>query len=75
MRNFGKSYVKPFSKNYKKNNLYYGTIRIEVPKGTDYRYKVYAWQQKILENIAPKIKLTERRWEKLRKVAKPNNIK
>ncbi len=74
VKNFGKSYVKPLSKNYKKNNLYYGTIRIEVPKSTDYRYMVYAWKEKILESIAPDIKLVEKRWEKLRKVAKPVNM-
>lgn len=72
--NFGKSFVKPISKNYKKNNLYYGTIRIDVPKGTNYRYQVYAWQQKILKSIAPKIQLVERRWEKLRAIAKPINL-
>ena len=74
LSNFGKSHVKPLSKNYKKNSLYYGTIRIEVPKGTDYRYKVYAWQQKILEKIAPRVRMIEKRWEKLRKVAKPTKI-
>ncbi|HEY4505270.1 MAG TPA: recombinase family protein [Candidatus Paceibacterota bacterium] len=41
VKNFGKSYVKPLSKNYKKNNLYYGTMRVGVPKSTDYRYRVF----------------------------------
>jgi len=72
--NFGKSYIKPLSKNYKKNNLYYGTIRIEVPKGTDYRHRVYGWTQTILKDITPQITLTEKRWEKLRNVAKPINL-
>lgn len=74
LNNFGRSFVKPISKNYKKNNLYYGTIRIEVPKGTDYRYIVYAWKEKMLESIAPEVNLIERKWEKLRKVAKPVNL-
>ena len=72
--NFGKSYVKPLSTNYKKNNLYYGTLRIEVPKGTDYRHRVYGWTQAILKNIAPQVKLIEKRWQKLRNVAKPINL-
>jgi hypothetical protein len=74
LHNFGKSYVKPLSTNYKKNTLYYGTIRIEVPKSTNYRYKVYAWQQRVIEGIAPKIHLVERKWEKLRKFVKPVNM-
>ena len=73
--NFGKSFIKPLSTNYKKNNLYYGTIRIEVPKGTNFRYMVYAWKEKILEKIAPEVTLIERKWEKLRKVAKPQEMK
>jgi hypothetical protein len=27
LENFGKSYIKPPNKNYKKNTLYYGTIK------------------------------------------------
>lgn len=74
VKKFGKSYVKPLSSNYKKNNLYYGTMRIEVPKGTDYRYKVYGWTQAVLKDIAPQIKLIEKRWQKLKSVAKPINL-
>ncbi|OGI95075.1 hypothetical protein A2917_01715 [Candidatus Nomurabacteria bacterium RIFCSPLOWO2_01_FULL_42_17] len=75
MSNFGKSYIKPLSNNYKKNNLYYGTVRIEVPKSTNYRYMVYAWRQRVIEGIAPNIKLVEKRWEKLRKFVKPVNMR
>ncbi len=71
---FGKSYIKPLSNNYKRNNLYYGTIRIEVPKGTDYRYRVYGWTRAILKDIAPNISFIEKRWSKLRTVAKPINL-
>ncbi len=74
VENFRKSYVKPLSKNYKKNNLYYGTIRIGVPKSTNLRHRVYAWQMIILKSIAPKVELTERRWKKLRAVVKPVNL-
>jgi hypothetical protein len=74
IKNFGKSYVKPFSKNYKTNNLYYGTIKIEVPKSTDLRHKVYGWTEVLLQDIAPTVVLVERRWEKLRGIARPVNL-
>lgn len=73
-KNFGKSHVKSLSKNYKKNNLYYGTIRVEVPKGTDLRYRVYGWLEVMLSNISPKVDLIQRRWSRLRAVAKPVNL-
>lgn len=75
VKNFGKSYVKPLSKNYKKNNLYYGTIRVSVRKSTNYRYQVFAWTQAVLEDIAPEIVLLQRKWSKLRNVARPVNMK
>jgi hypothetical protein len=74
LKNFGKSYVKPVSKNFKKNNLYYGTIRIEAPKSTDFRYRVYGWLKVVLEDIAPKVAVIEKKWEKLRAVSKPVNL-
>ena len=43
LSSFGKSFVKPASKGFKKNILYHGTIKIYIPKGTDMRYKVYGW--------------------------------
>jgi len=74
LQNFGKSYIKPLSTNYKTNNLYYGTIRIEVSKSTNLRYQVYGWTQVVLRNIVPKVRFIERRWEKLKAVAKPVNL-
>jgi hypothetical protein len=71
---FGKSYVKPFSTNYQKNNLYYGTIRIEVPKSTDLRYRVYGWLQVMMKDVAPEISRVEKKWEKLRNVSRPVNL-
>lgn len=72
--NFGKSYIKPLSKNYKKNNLYYGTIRIEVPKSTDLRYRVYGWIKAVLADIEPHIIKVERKWARLKTVARPVNM-
>ncbi len=74
VENFGKSYVKPLSKNYKTNNLYYGTIRIVVPRSTNLRHIVYAWQTVVLKEISPKVEIIERRWDKLRTVVKPVNL-
>ncbi len=72
--NFGKSYIKPVNKNYKKNNLYYGTIRIEVPKSTDLRYRVYGWLKVIMKDIAPEVTKVEQKWEKLRNNSRPINL-
>jgi hypothetical protein len=73
--NFGKSYVKPLSSGYKKNNLYYGTIRIEVPKSGNYIHEVYGWTQAVLEQEDKKSKETEKRWVRLTKVNRPVNLK
>jgi hypothetical protein len=74
VENFGKSYVKPISKGYKKNNLYYGTIRIEVPKSVDTRYRVFGWIKAILKDIEPNIKLVQRKWQSLAKTSRPVNL-
>ncbi|MDI6733884.1 MAG: hypothetical protein QMD50_00090 [Patescibacteria group bacterium] len=74
IKNFGKSYVKPFSKGYKKNNLYYGTIRVEVPKSGDYIHRVYGWTQAVLEREDVKVKNIERRWVRLTKINRPVNL-
>lgn len=75
VENFGKSYIKPLSKGYKVNNLYYGTIRIEVPKSGDYTHRVYGWTQAVLEYEALKAKEIERKWIRLTKVNRPVNLK
>jgi DNA-binding transcriptional ArsR family regulator len=72
--NFGKSYIKPVNKGYKKNNLYYGTIGIYVTKGTDLKYKVNGWLQGFLQNLDPKVKSVYRKWGKLRNTTRPINL-
>jgi len=67
-KNFGKTYVKPLSSGYKKNNLYYGTIKIHVPKGTDIRYRVYGWINAMLRLVDKDVHLVESRWGALREV-------
>ncbi len=66
--NFGKTFVKPKSKGYKKNNLYYGTISVYVPKGTDMKLRIFGWIQAALQDIAPQLESTQRKWSSLREV-------
>jgi hypothetical protein len=74
MKNFGKSYVKPFSTGYKKNNLYYGTMRIEVPKSTDMKHRIFGWVKGALVDIEPETELVQRRWQRLTGVIRPSNL-
>ena len=74
LANFGKSFIKPLSKGYKKNNLYYGTIKIRVPKGTDKKHRVFGWLQATLQDIQPKVELTRRRWTSLTQTPRPINL-
>lgn len=74
LERFGKSYIKPTNKNYKKNNLYYGTIKVRVSKSTDLKIKVFAWIQKMLKSFNPKIEYTQKRWQRLKDVKRPVNL-
>ena len=74
LENFGKSFIKPRSKGYKKNNLYYGTIKIRVPKGTNMRHRVFGWIKAILKDNAPRTELVQREWRSLKEVCRPVNI-
>ncbi|MHB1316856.1 MAG: type I phosphoribosyltransferase [Minisyncoccota bacterium] len=75
LKNFGKSYTKPFSKNYKTNNLYYGTARVTAFKSTNYRHQVFGWTQAVLKDIIPKVNAVQEKWQKLKVVARPTNLK
>ena len=72
--NFGKSFIKPANKGYKKNNLYYGTISIRVPKGTDMRYRIFGWIKAVLKDTAPNVELIQKKWKSLRETSRPANI-
>jgi DNA-binding CsgD family transcriptional regulator len=74
LKNFNKSYVKPSNKGYKKNNLYYGTIKIRVSKGTDFRHKVFGWVKATLKDIDSQTELVQREWKSLRDVPRPINM-
>ena len=73
--NFGKSFIKPLNKGYKKNNLYYGTIKVYVPKGTDFRHRTFGWVQAALQEIIPNVESTQRRWVKLTEVSRAINLR
>jgi len=56
-KNFAKSFIKPANNHFKKNILYYGTIKITIPKSTDLKYNLLAWLDSILRNITKKVEL------------------
>jgi len=66
--NFGKTFVKPANKYFKKNNLYYGTIKVRVPKGTDMRLRIFGWIQGALQDLSPRVEFVQRKWSFLREV-------
>lgn len=74
LENFGKSFVKPLNKDFKKNTLYYGTIRVKVRKGTDMRYKVFGWIKTVLKDIAPEVELKQKEWKSLKETPRPANV-
>jgi transposase-like protein len=71
---FGKSFVKPISKNIKKNNLYYGTIKIRVPKSTDNKHRIYGWIQGALRPYKKESEAIQGKWIRLRNIEKPVNF-
>lgn len=74
LKNFGKSFVKPPNKGYKKNNLYYGTIKIRVLKSTNMRHQVFGWIKAVLKNVVPQTELVQKEWKSLREVPRPVNL-
>ncbi len=74
LESFEKSFIKPLNKKYKKNNLYYGTIRIRVPRGTDKRHQVFAWIKSALKEVAPEVELRQKEWKSLKEVLRPVNL-
>lgn len=72
--NFGKSYVKPLNKGYKKNNLYYGTIRVEVPKSVNIKHRIFGWIKAALVDIESETELVTQRWQRLSGIKRPVNL-
>src|SRR3989344_1479058 len=65
---FGKSFIKPASKGFKRNNLYYGTIKVRVPKSTDIKHRIFGWIRGALQESEGQCKVAQKRWEHLRYV-------
>lgn len=74
LENFGKTFVKPLNKNYKKNNLYYGTIKVRVRRGTDMRHRVYGWIKAVLKNKNYKAELVQKEWRRLQEISRAVNL-
>ena len=74
IQNFTKTYIKKFTTGFKKNDLYYGTVRIYLPKSADFKIKLFGWIKAVIKDIDPKIQTIERRWNKLRKNSRPANL-
>lgn len=75
IENFGKTFIKPASTGFKKNNLYYGTIKVRVPKGTDMKHRVFGLIEKALQQSIPKVESIKRKWVFLEKAdRKPINL-
>lgn len=72
--NFGKSYIKPRNKGYKRNNLYFGTMEVRVPKGTDLRHRVFGWIKAISKNLVPNVEFVQKEWKSLKEVPRPINL-
>ncbi len=75
LENFGKSYIKPENKGFKKNNLYYGTARIYVPKSTDYKYQMLGWLSALLESYKTDVESVKQRWTRLKDTKRPTNLR
>ena len=66
LKNFGKSFVKPANKNYKKNTLYYGTVKIRLSKSGDNLHRTFGWVRKFLEDIDINADAVVTRWNSLK---------
>jgi len=74
VENFGKSFIKPANKSFKKNNLYYGTITIRIPRGTDLRHRIFGWVKCALKDLDYQIDLTQKEWKYFKEVSRPVNL-
>ena len=74
LRNFGKSFVKPLNKGYKKNNLYYGTAKIYVPKSVDAKHRIFGWLAAAFKDVAPHVEQVRKRWYLLTKIERTPSV-
>ncbi|MDE2001408.1 MAG: hypothetical protein KGI60_02475 [Patescibacteria group bacterium] len=74
LANFGKTYIKPPGRGFKKNNLYYGTARVEVPRSVDMRHRVFGWIKGATRSMDRDIEFIERKWHSLKEKERPINL-
>ncbi len=74
LNNFRKSFIKPANKFFKKNTLYYGTARVEIPKSVDKKHRLHGWIYKALNDLHPTIESVGRKWTSLKEAKRPVNI-
>lgn len=75
LENFGKTFIKPISSGYKKNNLYYGTAKVYIPKSVDNIHRVFGWIKTVLDDIPSQVDFVQKKWVSLTKVNRPVNLK
>jgi len=74
-KNFGKTYIKPISGGYKNNKLYFGTLRLEVPKSVNIRYTILGWLTGLMKNFSEvDVEALKIKWRPLEKSAKSVNL-
>lgn len=66
LKNFGKSFIKPANKGFKKNTLYYGTIKVRMNKGGDAIHRVFGWIKMLLKDLKIDVDSIETKWNKLK---------
>ncbi len=74
IENFGKSYIKQLSSGYKKNNLYYGTARLEVPKSTNKKHQISGWIKAVLSEDNHLLEEIEHLWQSRLEKPRPINL-
>ncbi len=74
LENFGKSFIKPSGKGYKKNNLYYGTIKLYVVCGSDFVHKIRGWIMAATNDSALHAQTTFQKWGALKSISRPINL-
>lgn len=75
LKNFGKTYIKPISGGYKSNKLYFGTLRLEVPKSVNIRYTILGWLTGLMKNFSKvNVEALKTKWQPLEKSAKSVNL-
>lgn len=61
LSSFGKSYVKPDGARYKKNDLYWGTIKVSIPKSTDLKIQMLGWLEAVLPDVRKHVEFTRQK--------------